>query len=65
LLEGKRADYGYAFAIWTGIGLSAEGLRDLMQERGYVYRRPKHDLSAWQEATALAGWAKKSPWRRF
>lgn len=65
-LERTPADYGYEFAIWTverlaahlqrqtGIDLSAERLRVLMGERGYVYRRPKHDLTALQDAAARA-----------
>lgn len=65
-LEQEPAAYGYTFAIWTvdrlaahlanqtGIELSAERLRVLMQEQGYVYRRPKHDLTALQDADARA-----------
>ena len=65
-LEHTPADYGYDFAIWTverlavhlrqetGIELSGERLRVLMSQRGYVYRRPKHDLTALQDAAARA-----------
>lgn len=65
-LERTPADYGYDFAIWTigrlvehlaqrtGIVLSEDRLRVLMGRRGYVYRRPKHDLSALQNASERA-----------
>lgn len=58
--------YGYPFAIWTlgrlrahlaertGKTLSAERFRALMQRLGYVYRRPKRDLSRLQDKTAHA-----------
>lgn len=57
---------GYEFAIWTierlrqhllnqtGIDLSGERLRVLLTEMGYVYRRPKHDLTTLQNAAARA-----------
>jgi len=56
--------YGYDFTIWTrerlrdhleqetGIRLSLNWLAVLMQERGYVYRRPKHDVSHRQDEAA-------------
>lgn len=56
--------YGYDFTIWTrerlrdhleqeiGIRLSLNWLGVLLQERGYVYRRPKHDLSHRQDEAA-------------
>lgn len=56
--------YGYAFTIWTrerlldhleqetGIRLSLNWLGLIMQERGYVYRRPKHDVSHRQDQDA-------------
>lgn len=65
-LEHEPAEYGYGFAIWTidrlarhlaartGVELSGERLRVLMQEQGYVYRRPKHDLKALQDQQARA-----------
>jgi transposase len=65
-VEQPPSVYGYDFAIWTverlaqhldqqtGIGLSSERLRVLMAQRGYVYRRPKHDLTALQDAAARA-----------
>jgi transposase len=66
LLEQNPRDLGYLFSIWTterlarhlaeetGIVLSAERLRVLMGERGYVYRRPRADLSIQQDAIARA-----------
>lgn len=65
LLQNPR-DLGYVFSIWTtrrlaqhlaertGISLSGERLRVLMQERGYVYRRPRADLRGQQDAVARA-----------
>lgn len=64
VLEQNPRDLGYLFSIWTserlaqhlaeqtGIVLSAERLRVLMSERGYVYRRPRADLSIQQDAQA-------------
>jgi transposase len=64
LLEQNPRALGYLFSIWTterltqhlaaatGIALSAERLRVLMSERGYVYRRPRADLSIQQDASA-------------
>ena len=67
-LEGTLAkepsELGYDFAIWsverlrdhvetvTGVHMSIGHLRTLMKEWGYVYRRPKHDLSSLQDAKA-------------
>ena len=57
-------EFGYAFTIWTvqrlrehlqketGIDLSASRLRILLKEKGYRYRRPKHDLHHLQDQTA-------------
>jgi len=57
---------GYAFSVWTverlaqhlasqtGIELSYERLRALLRRLGYVYRRPKRDLSHLQDADARA-----------
>ena len=65
-LEREPAAYGYAFAIWTldrlrdhlethtGIRLSRGRFRILMQKRGYVYRRPKRDLTSKQDTDAKA-----------
>jgi putative transposase len=65
-LAQPPAEAGYEFAIWTverlrehllaqtGIELSGERLRVLLAEMGYVYRRPKHDLTTLQNAAARA-----------
>jgi transposase len=63
-LASEPADFGYAFAIWslerlrdhlvaqTGISLSVQWLEVILDELGYVYRRPKHDLTHLQNANA-------------
>lgn len=69
--------YGYGFGIWavdrlrehmrreTGIRLSNRRFRVLLKDLGYVYRRPKHDLTQLQDAeekqrtAALLDWLKK------
>ncbi len=38
----------------TGVHLSVGHLNTLMRQHGYVYRRPQHDLSNLQDATAKA-----------
>jgi transposase len=55
---------GYAFSIWTterlrlhlkaktGIELKPTQFKALLKENGFVYRRPKHDLSNLQDAKA-------------
>ena len=65
-LEQDPTRLGYLFTVWTlerlrdhlaaqtGISLSIERLRVQMQEAGYVWRRPKHDLHALQDPTARA-----------
>jgi transposase len=65
-LEQDPTQLGYTFSIWTlerlrdhlaqhtGIRLSMDRLRVQMKERGYVWRRPKHDLRALQDAQARA-----------
>jgi transposase len=65
-LEQDPTELGYVFTVWTlerlrdhvaqrtGIRLSLERLRVQMKERGYVWRRPKHDLHALQDAQARA-----------
>lgn len=76
-LAREPREYGYAFAFWTanrlrehlrqqtGIRLSNRRFRALMKKKGYVYRRPKHDLSHLQEAEEverakdLLEWLKK------
>ena len=54
-------ELGYVFTIWTvarlekhmkketGIEMSEETLRQLLKEKGYVYRRPKHDMKPLQD----------------
>jgi transposase len=63
-LERDPTELGYTFTIWTlerlrdhveqqtGIHLNATYLGSLMKAHGYVYRRPKHDLSIHQDADA-------------
>jgi putative transposase len=58
--------FGYDFAIWTrerllkhleretGIRISLSWLAVIMEEQGYVYRRPKHDVSHRQDKEAKA-----------
>jgi transposase len=65
-LSQEPEAYGYPFAIWTlgrlrahlaertGKTLSSERFRALMAKLGYVYRRPKRDLSRLQDKTAHA-----------
>lgn len=60
------ADYGYEFAIWTrerlrdhlaqetGIHIHINWIGALLQARGYVLRRPKHDLRHRQDPVAKA-----------
>ena len=79
VMSNDPSDYGYAFAFWTvnrlrehlrqktGIKLSNRRFRVLMKKKDYVYRRPKHDLTALQDAEAvertkeLLDWVKKAP----
>jgi len=63
-LQLDPASFGYAFTVWTsdrlrahlerltGIGLSPGRFSILMDELGYVYRRPKRDLTAKQDQEA-------------
>jgi len=63
-LEQEPEAFGYLFSIWTterlrdhlevgtGIRLSVNWLNELIRQRGYVYRRPKHDLTNLQDLTA-------------
>lgn len=56
-LQSDPKEKGFAFTIWTqarlraylaeqtGIHLSRARFQDLMQRLGYVYRRPKYDVS--------------------
>lgn len=77
VIAKQPSDYGYAFGNWsvdrlrehmrqqTGIDLSNRRFRDLLAELGFVYRRPKHDLTQLQDAdekartTELLDWLKK------
>lgn len=64
VVEQDPQDLGYAFSIWTaerlrlhlkaktGIELKPTQFRVLLKENGFVYRRPKHDLTNLQDATA-------------
>ena len=76
-LDQTPSDYGYGFGVWTvdrlrehlrvatNISISNRRFRVLLDELGYVYRRPKHDLSDLQDADAkeqaskLLEWLKK------
>lgn len=78
-IDTDPRELGYAFSVWTinklrhhlakqtGISLSYTRFRALLNKHGYVYRRPKHDLSALQDEEAKASakdlldWLKKSP----
>ena len=63
-LECDPGGFGYAFTVWTsdrlrahlerltGISLSPGRFSILMDELGYVYRRPKRDLTAKQDQDA-------------
>lgn len=65
-LEQDPLSLGYAFSVWTierlgqhmaqqtGIELSYERLRVLLRRLGYVYRRPKRDLTHLQQPEARA-----------
>jgi transposase len=64
IIETDPTKLGYGFTIWTaarliehlgqetGIWMSEDTFRDLLKDRGYVYRRPKHDLKALQDKEA-------------
>lgn len=77
VVEQSPSDYGYGFGVWTvdrlrehmreqtGIRLSNRRFRVLMKNMGFVYRRPKHDLTSLQDveekarAKTLLDWLKK------
>jgi len=77
VLEQSPEVYDYGFGIWTvdrlrehmrqqtGTKLSNRRFRALLKVLGYVYRRPKHDLTSLQDAeekqrtTELLDWLKK------
>ena len=64
LLESEPQELGYAFTIWNaprlltylkeelGIQMHENTLRNLLADMGFVYRRPKHDLTSLQDADA-------------
>ena len=78
-LNTEPSVLGFGFALWTinrlrqylaqqtGILLSYTRFRALLAKHGYVYRQPKHDLSALQDqdaqaaAAQLLDWLKKTP----
>ncbi len=61
-LSKEPEAYGYCFAIWTrerlrdhltevtGVEMSIGWLGEVMKARGYVFRRPKHELTHLQDA---------------
>lgn len=79
LIESNPEDLGLGFAVWTlpslqeymrretGIKISQNRLAEVLQEEGYVYRRPKKDLghkqneSLRQEVKAALEELKKAP----
>ena len=66
VVEQEPSVFGYDFTVWTaerllahmaaatGIELSANHFRTVLHQRGYVYRRPKHDLKSLQDPEARA-----------
>ena len=66
VVEQEPRVFGYDFTVWTaerliahmatetGIELSVNRFRVVMRERGYVHRRPKHDLKSLQDPEARA-----------
>lgn len=64
VIEQDPQELGYAFSIWTagrlcmhmqketGIELGQTQFRALLKENDFVYRRPKHDLTDLQDASA-------------
>lgn len=79
VIEQDPAELGLSFALWTinrlrlylaeqtGILLSYTRFRALLSRQHYVWREPKHDLSALQDKDAQAvarealEWLKKTP----
>ena len=65
-LEQDPQELGYGFTVWTadrlrfhlqtqtGKLLGATQFRALLKEHGFVYRRPKHDLTDLQDPQARA-----------
>ena len=66
VVEKDPQELGYTFTIWTaerlkkhmekqtGIELGETQFRVLLKEKGFVYRRPKHELSNLQDPEAKA-----------
>lgn len=66
VIETDPQALGYGFTLWTinrllahlakvtGRTMSDETFREVLQRTGYVYRRPKHELKALQNAEARA-----------
>ena len=66
LMATDPVTLGYGFTCWTierllahlanvtGITMSSESFRQLLDQLDYVYRRPKHDLSPLQDPAAKA-----------
>lgn len=66
IVEQDPSELGYDFTIWTSerliahmvketdIELSVSRFRIVMRQRGYVYRRPKYDLTSLQDPQARA-----------
>jgi transposase len=64
VVEQNPQELGYSFSIWTterlrlhlkaktGIELKRTQLRTVLKENGFVYRRPRHDLTNLQDAKA-------------
>lgn len=64
-LAASPMDYGYPVATWglvdltdllhqrLGIGIGTEALSRHLKRRGYVYARPRHDLTHRQDAEAV------------
>ena len=63
-LDSPPSAFGYLFAIWTlerlrdhltqttGVQVSIQWLSVVLKQAGYVYRRPKHDLTHLQDPVA-------------
>lgn len=63
-IEHDPGEYGYPFAVWTverlrdhleretGVRMSISRLRVVIRNQGFVYRRPKHDLTSLQDPDA-------------
>lgn len=66
VVEQAPSVFGYDFTVWTaqrliahmaaetGIELSVNRFRVVLRARGYVHRRPKHDLKSLQDPQARA-----------